>query len=164
MLPFERSLKTEGNHMTGLCRHRIGPAWVGCLLATVATALAAAGCSLELKAWTPDATEVIGTWTADACHAELVLAAGGTASASHLVFGWNEEVADGTGTWTMGDVSAGGSDPGELLITIGPSAVDLQLYRRNGQETLLDILGDPDEGRACNFVRSTRPAESSRAG
>ena len=117
------------------------------------TLLLAGGCALGLTPWTPEAAELVGTWTAPGCDAELVLAEDGTATARHLVFGY-DEVADGTGTWTLRDDSSAAGHG--LYIDIDHDTVRLDLYRRVGEETLLDILRDPDEGAACNFVRSTQ--------
>ncbi len=129
---------------------KLSRAW---LAVAAGTALLAGGCALGLAPWTPAAADLVGTWTAPGCAAELVLAADGTATASHLLFG-DDEVADGTGTWTLREKSPGYQDG--LYVDIDHDTIRLQLYRRAGEETLLDILGDPDEGSACNFVRAAQ--------
>ena len=125
---------------------------ISLVAATVAVLLTLAGCDTPYP-YKATQSDVPGTWAADHCGSRLVFAQDGSLTATQ--FKPNEDSpVDGAGTWTFTDTMSGLSSYG-VEVTVGQTSAELYFIQRKGEPVvLLDIIGDADDGRACNFTRA----------
>jgi hypothetical protein len=131
----------------------VAAALLGCALLT-------SGCALDpgYPEYTKPLTDsqLIGHWVST-CKAVLNVNADHTLTATGYPTGANVNgtitgTVSGHGTWRI-QPAFGDTIPQAMDITVGDQDGALEPAINNGSLLLVDTLGDPDNGNACNFSR-----------